>query len=118
MPIRTYEKSGKDIEFVDELEDYVKDKRKCWRANSAKLHQRQRRYKKRITKEILKNFEVQNNIGIKMINSLIKLKLFKITLLGTFLGGIAVGTIASMGIKKLCKKKKSDTDKKEKIESK
>ena len=53
-----------------------------------------------------------------MINSLIKLKLFKITLLGTFLGGMAVGTIASMGIKELCKKKKSDTDKKEKIESK
>ena len=35
------------------LDDFVKDKREHWRANSAKASQRQRRYEKRLTKQIL-----------------------------------------------------------------
>ena len=52
MTLRTYEKSAENIEFASDLDDFVKDKREHWRANSAKASQRQRRYKKRLTKRI------------------------------------------------------------------
>ena len=56
MPKRTYEKDANIVESAQDLEELVKDKRAIWRANSVKARQRQRRYKNRLTKEILKNF--------------------------------------------------------------
>ena len=53
MPRRTYEKDAQHIEVADDLDDIVKDKREGWRANSSKANQRQRRYKKRLTKQLL-----------------------------------------------------------------
>jgi hypothetical protein len=41
------------IEIASDLDDLVVDKRKSWRANSSKANQRQRRYKKRLTKQII-----------------------------------------------------------------
>ena len=56
MPKRTYEKDANKVEAAQDFEELVKDKRAIWRANSVKARQRQRRYKNRLTKEILKNF--------------------------------------------------------------
>jgi|TARA_B110000977_G_scaffold138713_1_gene176153 hypothetical protein len=53
MPRRTYEKDAQFIEVADDLDEIVKDKRESWRANSSKANQRQRRYKKRLTKQLL-----------------------------------------------------------------
>lgn len=53
MTRRTYETDGKRIEVADDLVELVSDKRAGWRANPAKARRRQRRYKKRLTKEIL-----------------------------------------------------------------
>jgi len=53
MSKRTYEKDGLKIEIASDLDDLVVDKRESWRANSSKANQRQRRYKKRLTKQII-----------------------------------------------------------------
>jgi hypothetical protein len=53
MSKRTYEKDGLKIEIARDLDDLVVDKRETWRANSSKANQRQRRYKKRLTKQII-----------------------------------------------------------------
>ena len=53
MSKRTYEKDGLKIEIARDLDDLVVDKRESWRANSSKANQRQRRYKKRLTKQIV-----------------------------------------------------------------
>ena len=53
MSKRTYEKDGLKIEIARDLDDLVVDKRESWRANSSKASQRQRRYKKRLTKQII-----------------------------------------------------------------
>ena len=53
MAKRTYEKDGLKIEIARDLDDLVVDKRESWRANSSKANQRQRRYKKRLTKQII-----------------------------------------------------------------
>ena len=55
MSRRTYEKNGAFILFADDLENFVKDKRESWRATPRKARIRQRRYKNRLTKEILSN---------------------------------------------------------------
>ena len=54
MPLRTYEKNARKIDNVNDLEEIVKDKREMYRASSAKANQRQRRYKKRLVKQLLK----------------------------------------------------------------
>ena len=54
MSLRTYEKNASRIDTVNDLEEIVKDKRETYRANSAKANQRQRRYKKRLVKQLLK----------------------------------------------------------------
>ena len=41
--------------FADDLENFLNDKRESWRATPRKARIRQRRYKKRLTKEILSN---------------------------------------------------------------
>ena len=46
-----------------------------------------------------------------MINSLIKLKLLKLTIVGAIAGGIAAGAIASVVAKEMCKKKKTSEEK-------
>ena len=53
MPRRTYERDGQKIELADDVEALVSDKRAGWRANVSKARRRQRRYKKRLTNEIL-----------------------------------------------------------------
>ena len=53
MTRRTYETDGKRVEVAEDLDELVSDKRAGWRANPAKARRRQRRYKNRLTKEIL-----------------------------------------------------------------
>ena len=47
-----------------------------------------------------------------MINSLIKLKLLKLTIVGAIAGGIAAGAFASVVAKEMCKKKKKISEEK------
>ena len=56
MTKRTYEKAAENIEVAQDFEEVVKDKREHWRANITKSRQRQRRYKKRLTKQLLKKY--------------------------------------------------------------
>ena len=53
MSKRTYEKDGLKIEIASDLDEFVVDKRERWRANPSKANQRQRRYKKQLTKQII-----------------------------------------------------------------
>ena len=53
MTRRTYERDGQTIELADDVDELVTDKRAGWRANPAKARRRQRRYKKRLTNEIV-----------------------------------------------------------------
>ena len=48
------EADANHIETADDLDDLVQDKREGWRANSSKARRRQRRYKKRLTNELLR----------------------------------------------------------------
>ena len=50
---RTYESDADKIEYVDDLDDLVADKREAWRATSDNARRRQRRYKKRLTKRLV-----------------------------------------------------------------
>jgi hypothetical protein len=50
---RTYEADARRIETADDLDDLVKDKRAGRRASAARARRRQRRYKKRLTNELL-----------------------------------------------------------------
>ena len=54
MSRRTYEKDADFVEVADDLENLVADKRIIWRASATKARRRQRRYKNRLTYEILK----------------------------------------------------------------
>ena len=54
MTRRTYEADAECIETADDLDDLVHDKREAWRANSSKARRRQKRYKKRLTNELLR----------------------------------------------------------------
>ena len=60
MSRRTYENDADRIEFASDLEKLVTDKRVIWRANSSKINQRQRRYKKRILQKIKSKFKNNN----------------------------------------------------------
>ena len=51
-----YEIDANNIEVARDFEEIVKDKREHWRANITKSRQRQRRYKKRLTKQLLKKY--------------------------------------------------------------
>ena len=53
---RTYEIAADHIEEAQDFEEVVKDKREHWRANITKSRQRQRSYKKRLTKQLLKKY--------------------------------------------------------------
>ena len=54
MTRRTYEADAEHVETADDLDDLVQDKREGWRATSRKARRRQRRYKKRLTNELLR----------------------------------------------------------------
>ena len=54
MARRTREADAELIETVDDLEELVQDKRQNWRANSSKARRRQRRYKNRLTQELMR----------------------------------------------------------------
>ena len=56
MAKRTYEIDADNIEVARDFEDIVKEKREPWRANITNNRQRQRRYKKRLTKQLLKKY--------------------------------------------------------------
>jgi hypothetical protein len=56
MTKRTYEIDADNIEVAQDFEEVVKDKRENWRAHITKSRQRQRRYKKRLTKQLLKKY--------------------------------------------------------------
>ena len=56
MAKRTYEIDADNIEVARDFEEIVKDKREHWRANITKNRQRRRRYKKRLTKQLLKKY--------------------------------------------------------------
>ena len=56
MTKRTYEKAADNIEVAQDFEEVVKDKHEHWRVNITKSLQRQRRYKKRLTKQLLKKY--------------------------------------------------------------
>ena len=58
MTKRTYENDANIIETAEDLEDIVVDKRVTWRASSSKARRRQRRYKNRLTKELLNSFSI------------------------------------------------------------
>ena len=51
---RTYENDSKLIDYPEDMEILVVDKRSKWRASSSKANRRQRRYKKRIALQILR----------------------------------------------------------------
>ena len=55
---RTYENDADMIDTAKDLEDIVVDKRVIWRASSSKARRRQRRYKNRLTKELLSSFSI------------------------------------------------------------
>tara|TARA_E500000178_G_scaffold345441_1_gene395295 strand:- start:5226 stop:5558 length:333 start_codon:yes stop_codon:yes gene_type:complete len=52
MVQRTYEINGREIEKGEDLSFMVNDKRREWRGTPAKSRRRQRRYEKRLTKEL------------------------------------------------------------------
>ena len=52
MSRRTYETDGTRATSADDLDELVIDKRQGWRATPAKARRRQRRYGKRLTKEL------------------------------------------------------------------
>ena len=53
MPKRTYENCAYEVSQATDIEKLVNDKREHWRASTSKANQRQRRYKKRIAKQLL-----------------------------------------------------------------
>ena len=53
MPKRTYENSAYEVLQATDIQKLVNDKGEHWRASTSKANQRQRRYKKRITKQLL-----------------------------------------------------------------
>ncbi len=54
MGRRTYENDAVKVELTTDLDEIVKDKRERFRANLIKAKQRQRRYKKRLMKQLLR----------------------------------------------------------------
>ena len=54
MARRTREADAELIETVDDLDELDQDKRQSWRANAIKARRRQRRYKNRLTNELVR----------------------------------------------------------------
>lgn len=54
MVRRSSPKDAARVETADDIDDLVSDKREGWRATPAKARRRQRRYKKRLTQELVR----------------------------------------------------------------
>ena len=54
MVRRTYESDADKIEYVEDLDDLVADKREAWRATADNARRSQRRYKKRLTNRLVR----------------------------------------------------------------
>ena len=68
MTKKTYEIDADTIEVAQNFEEVVKDKRENWWANITKSRQRQRRYKKRLTKQLLKNMlNLKRQLDLKLL---------------------------------------------------
>ena len=61
MAKRTYESDAQYVETVDDLDDIVQDKREGWRQTNSKARRRQRRYKKRLTHELVKRHGLETS---------------------------------------------------------
>lgn len=59
MAQRTSLKDAANVEVADDIDNLVSDKRAGWRATAAKGRRRQRRYKKRMTQELLRHLDDQ-----------------------------------------------------------
>jgi hypothetical protein len=57
MARRTSLQDATNIELADDIDDLVSDKRAGWRATAAKGRRRQRRYKKRLTQELMRHLD-------------------------------------------------------------
>lgn len=57
MPKRTSLQAAARVEVADDIEELVSDKREGWRATAATGRGRQRRYKKRLTQELLRHLD-------------------------------------------------------------
>ncbi|MDG2452963.1 MAG: hypothetical protein P8M63_09025 [Paracoccaceae bacterium] len=57
MARRTSLQDATNIEVADDIDDLVSDKRAGWRATAAKGRRRQRRYKKRLTQELMRHLD-------------------------------------------------------------
>lgn len=55
MARRTSLQDATNVEVADDIDDLVSDKRAGWRATAAKECRRQRRYKKRLTQELIRH---------------------------------------------------------------
>ena len=62
MVRRTYKSDADKIEYVDDLDYLVADKREAWRATSDNARRRQRRYKKRLTNRLVKQDYYEDEI--------------------------------------------------------
>jgi hypothetical protein len=63
MSKRTSPKDAANVNFANDIDDIVVDKRNQWRASAAKARRRQRRYKRLITQEIL--LDAQHKYGFE-----------------------------------------------------
>ena len=54
MARRTREADAELVETADDLEELVQDKRQNWSTNLSKARRRQRRYKNRLTQELMR----------------------------------------------------------------
>jgi len=57
MPKRTSLQTVANVEVANDIEELVSDKRAGWRATAATGRRRQRRYKKRLTHELLRHLD-------------------------------------------------------------
>jgi hypothetical protein len=60
MNKRTSPRDAKNINFAEDIDEVVRDKRASWRANPAKARRRQRRYKRLLTTEIFRDAKAED----------------------------------------------------------
>ena len=51
MSKRTYEKDAEFVDYTDDLEYLVKDKRECWRANPSKVARKTKKISKQVSQQ-------------------------------------------------------------------
>ncbi len=63
MAKRTYPKEASRIIVAADMEEVVTDKREGWRASDAKARRRQRRYKRLLTQQLVKQGPGDSELG-------------------------------------------------------